>query len=732
MRITRRKHLLVASVACFFLLLVTALRAFDPGFVSSIRLLGFDGYQRFWPREQGEFPVRIVDIDERSLAVHGQWPWRRDMLAKLTEALADMGAAAIAYDVIFAEPDRLSPHRYVPDLDLGGDITAASLAGKLPDTDKVFAAAIAEAPVVLGYAVLPDASGGKPPVKAGVSYAGSDPVASVPAFASTLNSLTVLEAPAAGSGGVSLSSRDTAGIVRRIPMVFTDGKTLFPSLVMEALRVAQGASGFIVRSSDASGEIDVGTAEVTDIKVGAIPFPTTAQGEFWVYFNEDRADRYVSVADVLDPARRAETVALIEGHVVFVGTSSVGLYDIRATPLGDLVPGVSVHAQAAEQILAGTFLSRPDWADGTEVIVTFVLGLIVIALVLSLGSIWAAAIGGVIAFGLYAGAIHLFRTEGLLLDPVYPTAVNLFVVYAAATALLYFLTEREKRFVRAAFGQYLAPEMVKRLETAPDSLKLGGEMRDMTILFMDVRGFTPISEQLTPTDLVAFLNALLSPLSDEIQNRDGTIDKYIGDSIMAFWNAPMDVEAHAAQACRAALEMVRITERLNAEDAFGFRARDLPIQSVRIGVGLNTGEACVGNMGSNRRFNYSVIGDAVNVAARIESSCKAVGADCVVSEDTARAAPDFAFLEAGAIPLKGKSVPIKLFALVGEPAYAAGTAFQTLARAHAQMVAAIDGGDRAGALAGLKDCRAKAPSRLADFYDRFQERIEALPATAPA
>ncbi|MAA98150.1 MAG: adenylate/guanylate cyclase domain-containing protein [Stappia sp.] len=737
MRITRRKRLTIVSVAGLFLLAVTVLRAVDPGFVTSIRLIGFDGYQRLWPRPQGEYPVRIVDIDEASLERFGQWPWRRDRLADLTTALADMGAAAIAYDVIFAEPDRLSPHSYVPELSREGSANVPpealdALKLSLRDTDRVFARAIGNAPVVLGFAVLPDDSGGRPELKAGIAYAGSNPAASVPAFASTLNSLPELVESAAGDGGVSLSSRDTEGIVRRIPMVFTDGRTLYPSLAMEALRVAQGASGFIVRSSDASGEISGRAPEVTDIKVGAIPFPTTGQGEFWVYFNEDRADRYVSAADVLDPSKRAHLVQLFQGHVVFIGTSSVGLYDIRTTPLGDLVPGVSVHAQAAEQILSGTFLSRPDWADGAEIIATVLIGIAVIALVVWLGAIWAALVGGVLAALVYGGALHLFRTQGLLLDPVYPTLANLFVVYAATTALLYFLTEREKRFVRAAFGQYLAPEMVRRLETAPDALKLGGEMRDMTILFMDVRGFTPISEQLTPTDLVAFLNALLSPLSDEIQNNEGTIDKYIGDSIMAFWNAPMTVEDHARLACRTALDMVAIVDRLNAEDAFRFQARDLPTKNVRIGVGLNTGEACVGNMGSNRRFNYSVIGDAVNVAARIESSCKAVGADCVVSQDTALAAPDFAFLEAGAIPLKGKSVPIKLFALVGDPALAKSPAFKILAERHERLVAAIEARDRDLAESCLAACREAADGKLSDFYDRFAERVSVLPADTPA
>ncbi|WP_245566235.1 CHASE2 domain-containing protein [Stappia stellulata] len=722
-----RKHLAVAGVAGAFLLLVTLLRAIDPAFVEAIRLMGFDTYQRLWPRETGDYPVRIVDIDERALAEHGQWPWRRDTLAELTDALAEMGAAVVAYDVIFAEPDRLSPHRYLPALEETPELKALTL----PDTDAIFADAIARMPVVLGYGLRSDANGDTPTTKAGFAHAGSNPVAALPAFPSALKSLDSLEAPAAGSGSLSLSARDTSGIVRRIPMLVTNGETLYPSLSMEALRVAQGASGYIVRSADASGELDVGTAAVTEIKVGALPFPTTALGELWVYFNADRPDRYISAADVLDPGKRDGLRARVEGRIIYVGTSSIGLFDIRTTPLGELVPGVSVHAQATEQILSGDFLKRPDWAYGTEIIATFAIGLIVIALVLAFGAGWAALIGGVIAAALYAGAAYLFRAQGLLLDPVYPAAANLFV-YAAATALLYVLTEREKQFVRTAFGQYLAPEMVRRLESAPDTLKLGGEMRDMTILFMDVRGFTPISEQLTPEEVVAFLNVLLSPLSEEIQRHGGTIDKYIGDSIMAFWNAPMKVEDHARKAARAALSMVEAVDALNASDAFGFKARNMPQKTVQIGVGLNSGQACVGNMGSSRRFNYSVIGDAVNIAARIESSCKAVGADCVVSEATALAAPDFALLEADAIPLKGKSVPIRLFALAGDPAYAATPAFAALSSAHAGMMSAIRAEDASAARAALDACRAGAPAHLSTFYDRFAERIAALAPTSPA
>ena len=728
MRVIRRKRLLIGLLAGLVLVGVTLLRGFDPSVITAVRMITLDGYQRLWPRTFQDVPVRIVDIDEESLRIYGQWPWRRDRLAELTATLTGMGAASVAYDILFAESDRLSPHRYLPELT--AEQPDAVMAGgasaiRLPDTDLVFADAIAAAPVVLGFAVVPEGTGA-PPARGGFAFAGSDPATHLPTFGSVLSNLTVLNDAAMGIGGISLSSRDTGGVVRRIPMVFSDGQNLFPSLSLESLRVAQDAGSTIVRTATASGEVDVGTTAITDIKVGAVPFPTTADGELWVYFTPDTADRYVSVVDVLDPQRRAAIRDRIDGHIVYVGTSSVGLLDIRATPLGETVPGVSVHAQATEQILTGDFLSRPDWADGAEVIATFVLGLVVIALVLSFGAAWAAGIGSILALGVYAGAAHLFRTQGLLLDPIYPTATALFVVYATATALLYVLTEREKRFVRAAFGQYLAPEMVRRLETAPDALRLGGEMRDMTILFMDIRGFTPISEQLTPTDLVAFLNQLLSPLSEEIQERDGTIDKYIGDSIMAFWNAPMTVEDHARLACRAALNMIEIVDALNARDAFGFQARGLAAQRVRIGVGLNTGEACVGNMGSDRRFNYSVIGDAVNVAARIEASCKAVGSDCVISEATARAAADFAVLDAGAIPLKGKSIPIKLFALAGDPDYAETQRFRDLKTDHDRLMAAIALNDHAAADMALTACRAIAPAHLSDFSDRLADKVTEL------
>lgn len=721
------KRLLVALVACGVLAFMTGLRLADPGFLIAMRELTFDYYQRMKPRAHDPAPVRIVDIDEASISRIGQWPWPRTKLAELVQTLTDLGAAAIVFDVVFAEPDRTSPAQIRQNLGNSVPENLLNALDELPDNDEVFAAAIGEAPVVLGFAIS-----GRPEErilvgKAGIAFGGDDPASFLKPFPGAVPSLEMFQRKASGNGSISVSRDDLEGSVRRVPLIESDGNRIYPSLSVEALRVAQGASGLIVRATGASGESSGGTSAVTAIKVGAFEVPTTASGELWVYYNADTPGRYVSAKDLYDKKNSlADLVPAIEGHIVLVGTSAAGLRDIRATSLGELVPGVSIHAQVLEQILHGAYLSRPDWADGLEIIVTLLVGVLVILALPAIGSAGTALLGAVIAAGLIGGSIYLFWEKGLLIDPVYPSVASFFV-FTAATALLYFLTEREKTFVRHAFGQYLSPELVSRLESAPEQLSLGGEMRDMTILFMDIRGFTPISEQLTPEELVSFLNTLLSPLSDAIQAEGGTIDKYIGDSIMAFWNAPLTIPDHARKACRAGLTMLKIVDDLNDRDAFRFRARNLKTRFVQIGIGLNSGEACVGNMGSARRFNYSVIGDAVNVASRIESSCKPVGAELLVSEHTKTAAPDFAYLEAGEIPLKGKSKPIKLFALLGDEAVRAAREFRELESAHLRLLAAIGSQACSEARRAMEDARNLAPS-LMDFYGRFEDMIDSMEA----
>lgn len=720
----RGKTAKTALLATAVLASVTVLRAWDPPPVAQLRDRSFDIYQHLQPRPYTEAPVRVVDIDEASLAQYGQWPWPRTLLAQFINRLNDLGAAVIALDMIFPEPDRTSPGRIAGQLNIADPDEARrvkTLMSQLPDHDEVFAKAIEQAPVVLGFAAVQIDTGLRPPVKVGLAVTGADTTKVVqPPFIGAAVNLEQLDRAASGVGALSISARDKSGIVRRVPLLFTDGAKTYPNLSAEALRVAQQQQSIVVKGTGASGEFDIGLPALKDLRIGQFVVPTTQTGELWVWFDHDRRDRYVSFKDVLDPAKEAEIKPKIEGQIVFVGTSAAGLLDNWPTPLGELVPGVSIHAQAVEQIISQQFLSRPDWADGLEIVATVVFGALLTWLLIALGAQYAALAGGLIIAASLALSWFAFSQQGVLLDPIYPS-IGAAATYLAVVGLLYVTTDREKKFVRRAFGQYVAPELLHKLEQAPQSMQLGGETKQITIMFMDVRDFTPISEGLTAVELVEFMNALLSALTDAIQSELGTIDKYIGDSIMAFWNAPLDIADHPRRACLAALKMREVLANLNSNDAFGFRDRDL--SAVKIGIGLHTGEACVGNMGSLRRFNYTAMGDVVNTSARIESSCKAVGMDIVVSEEIVRAVPGLAFLEAGAMPLKGKARPLKLFGLLGDEARAASPEFVELSQRHAALLAAIVEGRTGDASKILAHCRALGGTLMTNFYNRFDEKI---------
>jgi adenylate cyclase len=721
------KAVLLATVV---LSAVTALRAFDPAPVAHLRERSFDIYQHLQPRPYADFPVRIVDIDEASLAHYGQWPWPRTLTAQFVQRLNDLGAAVIVVDMIFPEPDRTSPNRLANALGIADAAEVErvkSFMAQLPDHDQLLAETIKQAPVVLGFSIGKVANNHRPPIKTGIAIAGANPTAVVQHFSGTVSSLDILDAAASGIGSMNVSGQDKSGIIRRVPLLFTDGSRVFPNLGVEALRVAQQQKSIVMRGTRASGEMDTGLSALVDMRIGQFRVPLTGTGEMWVYFDHDRPERYVSMKDLLDPGKENQIKPKIDGQIVLVGTSAAGLLDIWPTPLGELVPGTSIHAQTIEQIVGQTFLERPDWSTGVEIVATVVLGALLTTLLLGLGAQYAALAGAlIVAVGL-ALSWFAFSKAGFLLDPVYPS-IGAGATYLAVVGFLYVTTDREKKFVQRAFGQYLAPALLAKLVHAPSLMRLGGESKPLTILFMDVRDFTPISEGLTPVELVEFMNHLLSPLSEAIQSEMGTIDKYIGDSIMAFWNAPVDIPDHQVRACRAVLKMRAALADLNARDAFGFSKREL--EPVKIGMGLHTGEACVGNMGSERRFNYTAMGDVVNTSARIESSCKEAGSDIVVSEDIVLAVPRFAFLEAGFLPLKGKAKPVKLFAMVGDEAKANSPEFIELSRRHVELVQAIAERRVADANKALAHCRALGGATLSNFYSRFEEQIADLSPAA--
>ncbi|MDF2983051.1 MAG: adenylate/guanylate cyclase protein [Devosia sp.] len=719
------RRLLPILAGLVIVVLLTLLRIADPFPVQVLREIAFDFYQRLHPRPQGEFPVRVIDIDEAALAEFGQWPWPRDRLAAVTDRLTELGAAAIGFDVLFPEADRMSPSRIAAGLP-GVD------AATLPDYDAIFAAALSRSPSILGFSRTPS---GKPLTgnpKGGFAISGPDPSERIPFLTGTAAPIPILREAAPGLAALSLNSELSAGAVRRIPMLWTNGSQLFPTLSVEALRLAMGISTIVVFGDTAAeGYVD-------SIRLGDFTVPLTSEGDLWLYYSRPNPDLLVSAADLLGPNFQ-QLSDRIAGNIVLVGTSASGLLDLHNTTLGDNVAGVTIHAQAIEQILSGTYLSRPDWVAGLEIVGFLALGAFMVVVVLLLGPLVGIAAGALSLTAAIGLSWWMFTTSGVMLDPSYPL-IGLTLLYLALVFFRFVTTERAKRQIRRAFGYYVAPSLLSEIEKNGDRLKLGGEVRRITVLFSDMRGFTSLSEKLEPRRILAILNTLFGALGHEIIGRMGTIDKFIGDAIMAFWNAPVDVPDHERKALRAALAMRQKLAELNHTDAFHLRADKAAVRELGIGIGISTGEALVGNMGLETRFDYSALGDTVNVASRVESACKEVGYDILVADPVRVIVSDFAFLEAGALALKGKAERVVIYLLVGDAELAKSGAFHLLRVTHAEALEALRaGGDTRGAIAECIALSAKLEPGLRKFYELLPDRRmdfvsteTVVPITTPA
>src|SRR5215472_2260341 len=516
---------------------------FDPPVLRELEARYFDVLQELKPRPYQPLPVRVVDIDDATLEKLGQWPWPRTLMAQLIERLSEAQPAAIALDMVLAEPDRTSPRRALPELSQAPDAVGAWLSA-LPDHDRVLAETIAAAPVVTGFALSQSGGSGRmPAVKAGWSRAGDDPAQFVPRADSAATDLPELEAAASGNGSLDLVlGKDR--IVRRVPLIVGLGDALYPSLAAEALRVAQGANTYIVKASGASGVVSFGKKTgITGVRIGAVTAETDASGAIWLYDTGRIAERTIPAWRVLDGSVTADA---LRGNIIFIGIGATGLTDLRATPLSASVPGVEVHAQIVEQTLLQNFLRRPDWAPGAELLYMVALGL---ALALGLprfGPAASAIFGGAVVAVALAVSWYAFSQAHLLIAPIYPSLVAL-CVYLTASLLNQLETERERRRVRQQFGRYLPKALVEQLAKDPSKLRLGGELRQMTFLFSDLRGFTTITERCKahPEALTDVVNRFLGRMAMAVHASGGTVDKYIGDCIMAFWNAPLTDREHA-------------------------------------------------------------------------------------------------------------------------------------------------------------------------------------------
>ncbi len=721
----RRLHIFLPLL---LLALALVLRESEPQVIQHARLLLFDSLMRLEPREYDPgAPVRIVDLDEASLERLGQWPWPRTLVAQLVDRLQRMGAITV-FDMVFAEPDRTSPRQILPFWPQTPEIEAlGAKVDEMPDHDAILGEIIGQGGVVTGFVLSSESPPRMPAVKGTFAIAGDDPKEYIENFSGAIPNLPELEAGAWGNGFIN-SDPDPDGINRRVPLVLRLGDTLYPTIAAEALRVAQGAQTYVVKASGASGIENLGTnTGIVMIRIGEFVVPTDGNGNMWIHFTGTRPERYISAWEVLEPDFDPGRVG---GRIVFIGTSAAGLKDIRATPLDPVLAGVEIHAEAAEQIFTGDFILRPDLIEGAEQVYLLVFGLLVILLIPKLGARWSGAFAALAIAGAIGASWYAFTEHRLLLDPLVP-AITILLIYVLETGIIFLRTEGEKRWVRSAFGRYLSPAVVDRLADDPDRLSLGGEMREMSILFCDIRGFTTISEQFDAEGLTRFLNRFLTPMTELILEHGGTIDKYMGDAIMAFWNAPVDDPEHAARAGRTALAMVARLEALNDAWRAEAEAEGRRFIEVRMGIGISTGECCVGNMGSDQRFDYSVVGDEVNLASRLEGQTKTYRVPIAVSEATAKGAQGLATLELDLITVRGKTRPERVFALLGGEEEARSAAHQELEGRHRTMLAAYRGQDWAAAERLVAECRELAGDRLAGLYDLYVERIRDFRAQSP-
>jgi adenylate cyclase len=423
-----------------------------------------------------------------------------------------------------------------------------------------------------------------------------------------------------------------------------------------------------------------------------------------------------------------------QGRVALIGTSAAGLLDLKATPVEVDMPGVEVHAQILENIFSQSLLSRPDYANGAEILITTLVGIAIVILAPLMGVTGLLIFGFLVVVALANGSWYFYSQYGLLFDISFPL-IAIFVTYLTLVFINYFREQKDRRRIRSAFAHYLSPTLVEQLANSPQKLVLGGETRNMTILFSDVRGFTSISETFKddPQGLTKLMNRLLTPLTNAIIERKGTIDKYIGDAIMAFWNAPLDDPSHEVNACAAALDMLHKIDELNHEREAEALEDGVPFLPMRIGLGINTGTCVVGNMGSDLRFDYSVLGDPVNLASRLEGRTKSYGVPVILGARTAEKVNGrFAALQIDLITVKGKTEPESIYALVGDNTVAASEGFKSIAELTQEMLACYRSQDWGGAENALQRAKqAEETFGLSGLFELYQSRIEAFRITPP-
>jgi len=581
--------------------------------------------------------IVIVDIDEASQLKLGQWPWSRATLASILDQLFDdYGVRVVGFDVLFAEEER-------------------------GDGNEAFAESLIARDVVTGF-VFKDALGRNEPEHTGALPApviGANDLKDVDipfvTAAGFTGNLPALQDNAAGGGFFDSPLVDSDGVFRRAPLVQRYRDDLYPTLALAVAHIALGTPdvGFVF-AANRDGRMS--GLDLEAFQLGEQRIPVNEQAAVYIPFRGPQESfRFVSAIDVVNGAVEAE---LLRDRIVLIGASAAGLLDLRSTPVGQRYIGVEVHANLVAGLIDGDIRRQPSWSSGFELFALFVIGLLAALFLPRLSP--QSALASIVGLLLILGASNLWFWS--VFDLVVPLA-SLFAFTLGIGMLQitygFFVEQRNKRHLSQIFGQYIPPKLVEEIDASGAEVSLEGETREMSVLFSDVRGFTTISEGLDARELTRMMNEFLTPFTAVIQAHRGTIDKYMGDCVMAFWGAPLPDEEHARHALSSAFDMLRAVESLDDE----FEARGWP--AIRVGVGIASGAMNVGNMGSEFRIAYTVMGDTVNLGSRLEGLTKQYGVDIIVNDVTAKLVPDFVFRELDLVRVKGKTEPVAIYEPVG-------------------------------------------------------------------
>jgi adenylate cyclase len=683
--------------------------------------------------------IVIVDIDEKSIAEVGHFPWNRKIVAQLvTQLTTHYEVAAAGFDIVFPEADNTSGYDVLDHLAETEMKNVAGFRGKVDalkeslDYDGLLASALQDQPVVLGYNIADDQRKGKLPDPFFTTETLNG--RTVPAFGSNgyLANLERLQ-DAAATGGIFTAITDADGILRRSALLMRIGDGYYPTLSLATAAVALQARAITPSFSTNVAELSAserahGGLEKLLMFVGQEKKPLVIPvGENLTGAIEFRgtggpkggAFPYVSAADVLAGRVRKDVMA---GHIILVGTTAPGLLDLRPTPVNNEYPGVEVHANLIKSILDERFKVRPDYADGIEGMQVVLAGLLLSIALAVMSPLRSIVLAVLVAGGVF-GLNYWAYTDMDWVLRMAMTLVLIACVFVLNVAWGYFFEVRKGQALVSRFGEYVAPELVAEMAENPEKYNMDGESRELTVLFVDVRGFTTISEGLTPKQLREYINLYLTAMSEDIRDSHrGTLDKYIGDAVMAFWGAPVAFDDHASRAVATSLLMQASAHRLNDD----FIARGWP--ALKIGIGLNTGLMHVGDMGSKIRRAYTVMGDAVNLGSRLEGITKVYGVGITVGEATRAAAPEFAYRELDLVKVKGKNEPVAIFEPVVLDKDLADAERHELDRWHAAL-AAVRAQQWEQAEAIIAELQALSPGR--GLYKLYVERIAYYRAHPP-